>query len=204
MPISARSRSSNFAKWCDVANKIGAKQIRVFSGPVPKGYERRWNEAASWMVDSLRKIAEIAKANGVKACVQNHGDMLATSDQVIEVLRRVDYPDGLGANDDTGYFMDKNPDGTPAWYEAIERILPYSINMQVKTCLVKVKDHRPLPQERTDVKKLMTIIRAAPFRGYVPIETLEELNTPYDPFAVLPDFLGKVRQALEDTAAGPR
>ncbi|HEY4019177.1 MAG TPA: sugar phosphate isomerase/epimerase [Pseudonocardiaceae bacterium] len=190
----------NFRRWIHVAKAIDAPVIRVFSGAVPVGYENRWSEVAAWMVDSLRQCADYAEDAGIKVSLQNHGDMLATSDQFIQVLKMIDNPHGLGADDDTGYFMDTKPDGSPDWYGAIARILPYSISAQIKSCLVPVKHHTPLPSERTDVTKLMTIIRKSPFRRPLPIEVLEEFKTPYDPFTVTPQFLQKVQQAIEETA----
>ena len=199
-PASRAADVSNFRRWIEVAHEIGAPVIRVFAGPVPTGYENRWDEVAAWMVDSLRQCADHAEDAGVKVCLQNHGDMIATSAQFINVLKAIDNPRGLGADDDTGYFMDTRPDGSPDWYGAIARILPYSINAQVKTCLVPVKRHTPTPAERTDVVKLLTIVRQSPYRRPLPIEVLEEFNTPYDPFTVTPQFLHKVRQAIEVTA----
>jgi sugar phosphate isomerase/epimerase len=189
---------SNFRRWIEVAKAIDAPVIRVFAGPVPAGFG--WDTVAAWMVDSLRQCADHAEDAGIKVCLQNHGDMIATSAQFIKVLKMIDNPRGLGADDDTGYFMDTKPDGTPDWYGAIARILPFSINAQVKTCLVPVKHHTPLPSERTDVTKLMTIIRKSPFRKPLPIEVLEEFNTPYNPFVVTPQFLHTVREAIEETA----
>jgi sugar phosphate isomerase/epimerase len=197
-PVSRAADVTNFRRWIEVAKAIDAPVIRVFAGPVPAGFA--WDQVAAWMVDSLQQCAEAAEDAGVKVCLQNHGDMLSTSAQFIKVLNMIDNPRGLGANDDTGYFLDKKPDGSPDWYGGIARMLPFSINAQVKTYLVQVNHQSPTPNEKTDVTKLMRIFRESPYRKPIPIETLEVFGVPYDPFTVVPEFLHEVRTAIEVTA----
>ena len=50
------------------------------------------------------------------------------------------------------------------------------------------------------MKKLLTIIRLSGYRGYLPIETLSAPGKDYNPFEVVPKFLGELRQAVEATA----
>ena len=57
--------------------------------------------SVSKMASNLRECAKIAQLNGVKIGIQNHGDMLRTSDQVLQMLDMVD-SDSLGVINDTG------------------------------------------------------------------------------------------------------
>lgn len=175
-------------EWVEVAAKLGAPVLRVFAGPVPEGYEGRWEEVAKWLADSLRQCAEHAAKYGVIIGVQNHGDMLKSADDVIRILKMVDSP-WLGAINDTGYFLTANP------YEDIARIVPYTVNWQIKERLGGKNGTEPM-----DLKRLFRIIRAGGYRGYVPIETLSQPGTEYNPREVVPQFLKKVREALEATA----
>jgi hypothetical protein len=54
----------------------------------------------------------------------------------------------------------------------------------------------------TDLIRLLKIVRAAGYRGYLPIEILSSRGgTPAkDPFKVVPEFLAEVRQAIAATA----
>jgi hypothetical protein len=119
-------------------------------------------------------------------------------------------PDWLAADDDTGYFEDGgNPSSasgvmlTPtqqdAKYAAIQKVLPYAINMQVKTSIVPVKHFDPTPM---DLPRLFRIIRGGPFRGPVPIEALQVKSNPYDPFTATPQFLSDCLAAIAATANG--
>jgi hypothetical protein len=187
-----------FKRWCDVANAIGAPMIRVFAGPMPAGYT--WNQVLPWVVDSLSQCAVAAKAAGLKAALQNHDDFLSTSDQVIQVLGMINMPDAIGANDDIGSFDDGGATGIDAKYAAIARVLPYAVNMQVKTSVTPPSQAPPYTP--TDLMRLMRVIRSGPFRGYVPIEVLAVPGVTYDPFTQVPMFLQAVRDAIAMTAAG--
>jgi hypothetical protein len=205
----------SFKAWCDVANKIGAPIIRIFSGvfPIQIGDPTRDAKRAALypgFIATLQQIAMAAKAAGVKAALQNHGDFLGTSDEVIQALQDVGMPDWLASDDDTGYFEDGgNPSAasgvmlTPsqqdAKYAAIQKVLPYAINMQVKTSIVPVKHFDPTP---TDLPRLFRIIRGGPFRGPVPIEALQVKSNPYDPFKATPQFLSDCLAAIAATAGG--
>jgi sugar phosphate isomerase/epimerase len=186
-----------FKRWCGVANAIGAPMIRVFAGPAPAGYA--WDTVAAWVADSLKQCADAARAAGLKVALQNHADFLSTSDQTIQMLNLVNMPDVLGVNDDTGSFDDGGPLGIDAKYAAIARLLPYAINMQVKTIITPAGQTPTTPM---DLMRLLRVIRSGPYRGYLPIETLAQPGTTYDPFANVPKFLTSVRDAIAQTAAG--
>jgi sugar phosphate isomerase/epimerase len=180
--------------WCEVAAALNAPVLRVFAGPVPIGYEQRWEEVATWMAEDLRQCAEIGKANGVKVGIQNHGDMLRSSDQIIRMLEMVDH-DWLGVINDTGYYS------TPDPYVDIERIMPYTISIQLKESVRPVKKQHPFV---TDLPRLLTIIKNSGYRGYLPIETLPTVDEhsgtgvgDYNPSLAVQSFLVKVRDAVQ-------
>ncbi len=170
--------------WIEVGAKLGAPVIRVFAGAVPKGYENKWEEAASWMIDALRECAEHGAKFGVLVGVQNHGDMLRTADRTIEVVKRVD-SEWFGAIVDTGNMMTADP------YDDIARVVPYAVNWQVKESPRGNKS-----PERTDLPRLMRIIKVGGYRGYLPIETLSANADSYDPYARVPAFAAEVRAAM--------
>jgi len=173
--------------WCDVAAELGAPILRVFAGPVPPGYA--WDEIAKWMADCLAQCAEYGKAAGVKIGVQNHGDMLKTADQAIQILRMVD-SEWLGAINDTGYFL------TPDPYDDIARLLPYTITFQVKESVRAVKNYQAA---WTSLLQLVGIIKASGYPGWLPVETLATVDPddPYDPRTAVPAFVGALRDAID-------
>jgi sugar phosphate isomerase/epimerase len=172
-------------EWIEVAAKMGAPVIRVFAGPVPEGYEEKWDEVAGWMVECLKECAEYGEKFGVLVGVQNHGDMLKTAEQTIKIIKMVN-SEWLGAIVDTGYFMTEDP------YVDIEMVIPYAVNWQVK--------ESPFGKEspiRIDLARLMKILNESGYRGYIPIETLSVSGRPYDPFTLVPAFHQEVREARD-------
>lgn len=173
-------------EWVEVAAKLGAPVLRVFAGAQPAGHD--WDETAKWMADDLRECAEHGQRFGVLIGVQNHGDMLKTGDEVNKIVDLVDH-DWFGVIVDTGYFMTKDP------YVDIAKVVPYAVNFQVK--------ESPFGKEsnvRTDLERLVRIVHDGGYRGYLPIETLSLPDRPYNPKALVPQFLAELRGALAQVA----
>jgi sugar phosphate isomerase/epimerase len=184
----------------EMAAKIGAPVVRVFADTqmraqtwetVSDGAKR--DEVEKWIADDIRACAEHGAKFGVIIGVQNHGDFIKTAADLISLLKRVDSP-WCGAIVDTGYFKAADP------YLEIEKAAPYAVNWQIKQSPLGVEKEAEVP---TDLKRLMKIVRASGYRGYLPIETLSPrggTGPAYDPFTVVPKFLAEVRQALKETA----
>ena len=170
-------------QWIDVAAKLGAPVIRLFAGPMPAGYENRWEEVMAWMVPCFRACAEYAQTKGVRIGIQNHADALSTADQTLRLLRAINHP-GVGLIVDTGSFTTSDP------YTEIVMTAPYAINWQVKERL-----HGEGPDKKTDMLRVMKIIRASGYKGFVPVETLPEKGKPYDPFVRVPMLLAEMQSA---------
>lgn len=170
-------------RWIEAAAEMGAPVLRVFAGPQPEGHT--WEETAQWLSEALAECADHGEKYGVLVGVQNHGGMLKSADEVLKILSMVQ-SDWLGAIVDTGYFL------TPDPYADIERVIPKAVNWQVKSLL---GDRKGGP---INMEKLVAIIRASNYRGYVPIETLPALGKEdeYDVFTQVPELLGALRKAI--------
>ena len=90
-------------EWIDVAAKLGAPMLRIFSGTAFEGYEKNWDSIANYMAASIKECVAYAKTKGVLIGVQNHGDFLKTADETIRLVKLVD-SDWFGVIVDTGYF----------------------------------------------------------------------------------------------------
>lgn len=186
--------------WIDVAVKLGAPVIRVFSGPVPVGYESKWDEIAKYMTESLKECADYGELRGVLVGVQNHGDFLSTGDQCIKLVKMVD-SEWFGIINDTGYFLTDNP------YADIEKVMPYTVNFQLKESVFGAKS-----TVKIDLPKIMEILKKSNYRGYVPLETLsaaggnknktaassKEKRPAYDPYSAVPAFYKEVKAAQKE------
>jgi sugar phosphate isomerase/epimerase len=182
-------------EWVEVAARLGAPVLRVFADTQMKG--QSWQTVApgytreqvqEWIVAALKECTAHGEKFGVIIGVQNHGDFLQSGDQLLALIKAVDSP-WCGAIVDTGYFRTKDP------YADIAQVAPYAVNWQIKQSPFGEENNQP-----TDLVRLVQIVRAAAYRGYLPIETLSPKNKVYDPFTVVPAFLKELRQAIAQTA----
>lgn len=170
-------------QWIDVAEKLGAPVIRLFAGAMPAGYEHRWEEVMAWMAPCFRECAEYALTKGVRIGIQNHADALSTADQCLQLLKAIDHP-SVGLIVDTGSFT------TPDPYADIALTAPFAVNWQVKERL-----HGEGPDRKTDMMRVMKIIKASGYKGFVPVETLPEKGKSYDPAIRVPMLLAEMQAA---------
>ncbi len=185
--------------WVEVAAKLGAPVFRVFADTQLRAqtWESASNHAAredveKWIADDIRACADHAAKFGVIIGVQNHGDFLKTADQQIALIKRVDSP-WCGAIVDTGYYKAEDT------YAEMAKAAPYAVNWQVKQGTEGVENEASAP---IDLIRLLKIVRASGYRGYLPIEILSSRGgtAPKDPFKVVPEFLGELRRAIAATA----
>lgn len=181
LPDAARRKSEVelVKRWVGFAARFGAPVLRVFAGQgVPAGYTAE--QVNEWVVAALRECAEYAAGYGVMIVLQNHADFIQTADQVLRILRQVN-SEWLAVNLDIGSF--RNGDA----YAEVARVAPFAATWQVKeNMFVQGKE------QKTDLAKIMRIVRESNYRGYLPIETLGE----GDPRLKVPKFLEEVRRAL--------
>ena len=165
--------------WTEVAAKLGAPVLRIFTGLAypPQSERRQYTEIVA---EHISQCLESAKSHGVIIAIQNHHDFIRSGDEVIELLKLIDSP-WLGLVLDIGSYRGANP------YDDIRKTIPYAVNWQIKEKMF-VNDKEQL----TDLKKIFDLIKASAYRGYLPIETLGA----GDPFKKVPLFLNAVKKAM--------
>ena len=167
-------------KWIIAAEKLGAPVIRVFSGAAnPKGLSRA--EVVDQVVRMMNECVAFGKLHGVVVAIQNHNDFIKTADQAIEIIQRVN-SEWCGLILDIGSYRTGDP------YKEIAQSIPFAVNWQLKENLFVNGI-----EQKTDLNKLMTIIQASGYRGYLPLETLGE----GDPKIKVPLFLKEIKNALK-------
>ena len=181
--------------WVVVASKLGAPVLRVFADTqmramtwhdVAKGFTQ--DQVREWIADDLRECTQHGKEHGVIIGVQNHGDFLRTSDDLIQLVGLVDSP-WCGAIVDTGYFRSPDP------YLDMQKAAPYAVNWQVKQSAFGAGS-----EVRLDLDRFLHIVRSSGYSGYLPIETLSTPDKPYDPYQVVPPFVQELKVAIARTA----
>jgi sugar phosphate isomerase/epimerase len=150
--------------WIDVAAKLGAPVLRIFSGKeVPAGHT--FDETLAWMAEAIRECADYGGARGVIVGLQPHNDFLTTADQTIRLVNAVNSA-WFGVILDIGSL----PQGDP--YAEIEKLIPYAISWQIKERVAFGKTTQPV-----DLKRLKRLIDQSGYRGFLPVEALYSKNS---------------------------
>lgn len=173
----ARKRDIQMVKdWIEVASKLGAPVIRVFSGRArPEGYT--FDQALAWMIPAFQECAEYGKQHGVILGLQQHNDFLKTADETIRVINAVNSP-WFGDILDVGSLRTNDP------YQEIEKLVPYAVSWQLKE-----KVGYGTREENTDLRKIKAIIDKVGYRGVLPFEALGQ----GDPRERIVAFLTQIR-----------
>jgi sugar phosphate isomerase/epimerase len=166
-------------RWVEVAAKLGAPVLRVFDGRGEATGPTR-GQMTGWVVEAFRACAAHGERYGVVIAYQNHDELLKTADEVLALRERV-ASEWFGLNVDIGSLRTGDP------YAEIARLAPHACTWQIKERL-----YRKGQEEKTDLRRVFAILRAAGYRGYAPLETLG----PGDPREKVRRFLDEARAAL--------
>jgi len=174
---SARKRDVQMVKdWIEVASKLGAPVIRVFSGRArPEGYT--FDQALEWMIPEFQECVEYGKRHGVILGLQQHNDFLKTADETIRVINSVNSP-WFGDILDVGSLRTNDP------YQEIEKLVPYAVSWQLKE-----KVGYGTKEVNTDLVRIKGIIEKVGYRGVLPFEALGS----GDPRERVASFLQQIR-----------
>ena len=102
---------------------MDAPVIRIFSGGVQK--DQTAVEARRLAIEAIEECCDHAGKYGVYLALENHGGLTADADEMLSMVRNVKSP-WFGVNMDTGNFRSADV------YGDLEKLAPYSLNVQVK------------------------------------------------------------------------
>ncbi len=145
--------------WVEAAKMMGCHSIRVNAqsdGP----REEQMKLAA----DGLRKLSEFAAPLGINVIVENHGGYSSDGAWLAEVMKMVDLPN-CGTLPDFGNFRLWGDE----WYDryqGVEELMPYAKAVSAKSHSFDSDGN----ERDTDYTRMMEIVLAAGYRGYVGIE----------------------------------
>ncbi|MEM7011802.1 MAG: sugar phosphate isomerase/epimerase family protein [Verrucomicrobiota bacterium] len=164
-------------RWIDNAAVLGAPHIRVFAGKHAKGQDEE--EAWQNVIETMKIAADYAGKNGVFLGIENH-DSIGDQETLLRLVKDIDHP-WVGVNLDTGNFRTEDP------YLDMEKTAPYAVNVQVK---VELKRLGADAHEETDLPRVIEILKAANYQGYVVLE----YEAADDPYKAVPPLLEKFNE----------
>lgn len=158
----------NHKKWIDAAKYLGCLTIRVNLHGEGDPDDRK---KAS--IDSLGSLGELAGKTSLNVVVENHGSVTSDADWLVDVMKKVNRTN-VGTLPDFGNFCISHPWGTIQdgcdnmydIYKGVEKLLPYAKGVSAKTYDFDANGEQP----KLDYKRLLGIVKASGFKGYIGIE----------------------------------
>ena len=164
-------------KWIELAAIAEAKTVRIFAGKVAKG--DTVDASKTRVIDSIEECCRVAEKTGVLVALENHGGLTETPAEMIAIAKAVKSK-AFGLNIDTGNFKTKDP------YADIAEIVPYGVVCQVKSESFPAGK----PAEEADFKRIVEILKAGKFQGYV----ILEYEAKEDPKTAVPRCLKELKK----------
>jgi sugar phosphate isomerase/epimerase len=156
-PEKLREQIEYVKRWVEVTSRLGGKTIRIFAGPLAKGDTE--DQARVRCIEAIQEACDYAGRFGIYLALENHGGITSTIEQTLALVQAVKH-DWFGVNWDTGNFHSADP------YADLARLAPYAVTVQIKTEIQRAGK----PKEEADLGRLLDLLRAADYRGYVALE----------------------------------
>ena len=151
----------NHHKWAKAAQFLGCHSIRVNAATTGNGsFEEKQKLAA----DGLRSLSEYGAKLGLNVIVENHGGLSSNGAWLAGVMKIVHLPN-CGTLPDFGNFNV----GDGKWYDryqGVAELMPFAKAVSAKSHEFDEKGD----EVRTDYRRMMSIVLAAGYHGYVGIE----------------------------------
>lgn len=158
----------NHKKWVEASKYLGCKTMRVnLHG------EGATADKKTASIDSLSRLGEFAKPMDINIVVENHGSDSSKGDWLVEVMKGVNKPN-VGLLPDFGNFCITHPWGTTQGdcdnaydrYKGIREMLQFAKGVSAKTYDFNAAGEQP----KMDYKRLLDIVKASGFKGYIGVE----------------------------------
>jgi sugar phosphate isomerase/epimerase len=155
-------------KWFDAAQFLECKTVRV---NLHGDGESAAKKIAS--IDSLGRLGEFASTLGLNVVVENHGSDSSNGQWVADVMKQVNRKN-VGTLPDFGNFCITHPWGETQSdcqnmydrYKGVQELLPFAKGVSAKSYDFAANGEQP----KIDYKKLLDIVKASGFKGYIGIE----------------------------------
>jgi sugar phosphate isomerase/epimerase len=180
----------NHHRWVRAARFLGCHSIRVNARSEGTPEEQR-----DLVVDGLRRLIEYAVDYEINVIVENHGGLSSNGRWLASVIEAVGHP-RCGTLPDFGNFLI----GEDVWYDrytGVEEMMPYARAVSAKS-----HDFDETGNEiHTDYLKMLRIVLATGYHGYIGIEYEGERLSEPDGIRATKALLERTRSALNGELA---
>jgi L-ribulose-5-phosphate 3-epimerase len=149
----------NHYRWVEWAKALGCHSIRV-NAQSSGTYEEQLERAA----DGLRRLTEFGAKHDISVIVENHGGLSSNGAWLAATIKKVGNP-RCGTLPDFGNFR-VSKDEEYDRYKGVEELMPFAKGVSAKSHDFDDKGN----ETKTDYRRMMKIVLAAGYKGYVGIE----------------------------------
>lgn len=164
-PDTAKRRTAveNHHKWADAAKFLGCHSIRVNAATGGVGsFEEQQKRAA----DGLASLGAYTSKLGINTIVENHGGLSSNGAWLAGVMRMVGKP-YVGTLPDFGNFVTDYAKGEQYdRYKGVAELMPFAKGVSAKSHEFDAAGN----ETKTDYRRMLQIVKAAGYRGYVGVE----------------------------------
>jgi L-ribulose-5-phosphate 3-epimerase len=150
---------SNHEKWLNWAKELGCHSIRV-NAASGGNYDEQIERAA----DGLSQLTELGAKYDQNVIVENHGGLSSNGAWLASVMKKVNNP-RCGTLPDFGNFRISGKEEYDR-YKGVEELMPFAKGVSAKSHDFDDKGN----ETHTDYRKMLKIVQAAGYKGYVGIE----------------------------------
>ncbi len=175
----------NHYKWVEAAKFLGCHSIRV-NAQSGGTYDEQIERAA----DGLHRLSEFGDQHGINVIVENHGGFSSNGEWLAATIKKANHP-RCGTLPDFGNFRIKEGEEYDR-YKGVTELMPFA-----KAVSAKSHDFDDQGNEtHTDYEKMMKIVLAAGYHGYVGIEYEGKVADEYQGIKRTKALLERVRDKL--------
>jgi len=149
----------NHYKWVDAASFLGCHSIRVNARS-----QGTYEEQQKLVADGLSRLVEYAAPQDINVLVENHGGLSSNAEWLVGVMDMVDHS-RVGTLPDFGNFRISENESYDR-YKGVKQLMPYAKAVSAKSGQFDKQGN----ETNINYFKMMDIVLAAGYRGYVGIE----------------------------------
>lgn len=151
----------NHKKWIDAAVFLGCHSIRVNAGS-----QGSFEEQQKLAADGLYMLCEYGETKKINVIVENHGGFSSNGEWLAGVMKMVDHK-RVGTLPDFGNFVINRQTGEEFdRYRGMELLMPFAKGVSAKSNNFDAEGN----ETKSDFYRIMKIVQASGFKGYVGIE----------------------------------
>lgn len=175
----------NHYKWVEAAAFLGCHSIRV-NAASGGTYDEQITRAA----DGLHKLSEFGDQHKINVIVENHGGFSSNGEWLAATIKKANHP-RCGTLPDFGNFRIKDGEMYDR-YKGVTELMPFAKAVSAKSHDFDDKGN----ETHTDYEKMMKIVLAAGYHGYVGIEYEGGKLDEYQGVKLTKTLLERVRETL--------